>query len=598
MLTISNLNLSQGKKVLFTEASVQLYKGQKVGVVGQNGCGKTSFFRMILGEILPDSGDFSLSNNTLIAHIEQEITKQEMELVEYVLQAHPIYIEEHYDLPEYYQLRPRAEKLLVSLGFSQDELILPLKQFSGGWQMRVNLAKALFAPSDLLLLDEPTNHLDVETVMWLEDWLRRYQGLCLIISHDREFLDRVTTHTLAIAKKGMILYTGNYSTFENTRMMQEEQSQQQQARSQQKIAHLQSFVDRFKAKASKAKQAQSRVKMIEKLQVAKTIHKDINYSIDFLQPIYNPHKIMGIREGIIGYPSKTLLEHVSLDIFAGDRIGLLGRNGMGKSTLIKALIDQSTLLKGEFTHDHKVVVGYFAQHTVDQLDNKDTPLSYMSREFKHKKEQEIRNYLGRYGFNNDKINDAIGNFSGGEKARLSIAAIIFTQPNILFLDEPTNHLDMQMREELAGALQEYAGAVVIVSHDTFLLQSVVDDYYWLNAGKLERFSGDLEDYHQVLIAQDAELNKAKKSGNSKNKNVKTETAKPSKLSLQHEFKQIEERISQLTNQIKINEEKLADNKLINDEAKYQETLAEYTSDQQILAQLEHKWLELSTQLEI
>ena len=347
--------------------------------------------------------------------------------------------------------------------------------------------------------------------MWLEDWLYRYQGLCLIISHDREFLDRVTTHTLAIAKKGMILYTGNYSTFENTRMMQEEQSQQQQAKSQQKIAHLQSFVDRFKAKASKAKQAQSRVKMIEKLQVAKAIHKDINYSIEFLQPIYNPHKIMGIRDGTIGYPTKNLLKQVSLDIFAGDRIGLLGRNGMGKSTLIKALIDQSTLLSGEFNHDHKVIVGYFAQHTVDQLDGKDTPLSYMTREFKHKKEQEIRNYLGRYGFNNDKINDTIENFSGGEKARLSIAGIIFTQPNILFLDEPTNHLDMQMREELAGALQEYTGAVVIVSHDTFLLQSVVDDYYWLNEQKLDRFDGDLEDYHQILIAQDAELNKLKKS---------------------------------------------------------------------------------------
>lgn len=499
MLQIKNLKLAHGSKVLLDDANVQLYKGQKVGVVGQNGAGKTSFFKLILNQLIAERGDCILNPTDLIAYVEQEIEDQEALLVEYVISIHPLFIDEQDYLPEYYQLRPNAEKLLLNLGFKLEELYLPIKNFSGGWQMRVNLAKALFIPSDLLLLDEPTNHLDLETVLWLEDWLKQYRGLALIISHDREFLDNVTTHILAFSNKTLTLYTGNYSAFENTRYQQIMQQQQAESKKQAKLSHLQAFIDRFGAKASKAKQAQSRLKMIAKLGVSKAIPKDLEFSIDFLEPQYQVDRLISVKDACIGYESNILLNKIKLDLFQNSRIGLLGKNGVGKSTFIKSLIDKSTLLSGELYIDAKIKIGYFAQHTVDQLDLKDTPLSYFIREHKDKKENELRAYLGKYGFTGDKVKEQIAKFSGGEKARLTIANIILNKPNILFLDEPTNHLDMQMREELATGIQEFMGCVVIVSHDKFLLQSVVDEFYLIDEQSLKVFNGDLEDYHKLLL---------------------------------------------------------------------------------------------------
>ena len=590
MLSIKNLQLAYGSNILLKNASVQLYKGQIVGITGQNGTGKTSLFKLILGKLQPEAGDYSLTNNSLIAYVEQEIHGQDELLVDYVLSVHPLIIEDHSDLPEYYQLRPRAEKLLMNLGFELDELYLPLKQFSGGWQMRVNLAKALFLPSDLLLLDEPTNHLDIETVMWLEDWLKQYRGLALIISHDREFLDNVTTHTLALSSKDLTLYTGNYTTFEKTRTQQIMEQQQMQAKTKAKLDHLQSFVDRFSA-GTRAKQAQSRAKMIEKLQVAAIMPKDVEFNIRFLEPQYNVDKLLSIHEADIGYVGKPLINQVKLDIFQDSKIGLLGKNGVGKSTFIKALIDKSTLLNGYVDVNSKIKIGYFAQNTVDALDSNDTPLSYLSRHHKEKKEQELRSFLGGYGFMGDKVKEQVATFSGGEKARLTIAGIILDRPNILFLDEPTNHLDMQMREELANSIQDFNGAVIIVSHDKFLLQSIVDEFYLINNNELKPFSGDLDDYHEFLLAKDTTPSiKAVKTPP-----VKAISVNKNPIKIKSDMLKTEEHIARTNKKIAEFEEQIS--ALGSSNNIPEKLLTDYEMAKIKLSEFESKWLELQLLLD-
>ncbi len=547
MLNIKNLSLAYGPKVLIEEANIQLYKGQITGLVGQNGTGKTSIFKLILGENQPESGDCELPADTLISYIEQEIENVTQELIEYVLMAHNIYAEDHSDLPEYYQLRPNAEKLLMNLGFKLEELNQPLREFSGGWQMRANLAKALFCPSDLLLLDEPTNHLDIETVLWLETWLKRYQGLAIIISHDREFLDNVTNQTVHVANKQLTLYGGNYSTFERTRAEQEMQQQKNAARTQAKIAHLQSFVDRFKAKASKAKQAQSRMKMIDKLQYSPTLNSNRSYSIEFFSPEYSSDNLLSLIDAKIGYPDKTLIENVKLQIFAKDRIGLLGKNGKGKTSLIKAIIEQTSLLAGSVEMNPKIKIGYFAQQTIDMLNTNDTPFSLISSTDKRLNQQEVYNFLGRFGFDAETSKKNVEKFSGGEKARLILASIILTKPNILFLDEPTNHLDMTMREQLAISLQDFEGAVILVSHDKFLLQSVVEDFYLIEDNQLQAFKGSLDDYQDYLLAQDPSDNLAKKTAKAKAPAAEDTFKQATKL--RHEISQADRAISKLNSQL-------------------------------------------------
>lgn len=595
MLILKNLSLAYGPKVLIEDANLQLYKGQITGLVGQNGTGKTSLIKLILGQNHPESGDFILPANTLISYIEQEIEDVAQDLIEYVLMAHYIYAEEHTDLPEYYQLRPNAEKLLINLGFRQDELTKPLREFSGGWQMRANLAKALFCPSDLLLLDEPTNHLDIETVIWLETWLKRYSGLALIISHDREFLDNVTNNTLHIANKQLTLYGGNYSTFERTRAEQEILQQKNAAKTQAKIAHLQSFVDRFKAKASKAKQAQSRMKMIDKLQFSATFNSARSYSIDFFTPEHSSDLLLTIFDGKIGYPDKTLIDNVKLQFFAGDRIGLLGKNGKGKTSLIKAIIEGSSLLSGTVEMNSKIKIGYFAQQTIDMLNVNDTPFSLISTTNKQMNQQEIYNYLGRFGFDPDAAKKSIEKFSGGEKARLILASIILTKPNILFLDEPTNHLDMQMREQLSISLQDFEGAVVLVSHDKFLLQSVVDDFYLIESNQLKPFKGSLEDYQEYLLARDP-MEELTKQTTKVNAAADADATFKKANKLRHEIKQCEREIDKLNVRLDKLNTSLAEADAVNDAIKLMTINSKIEETKAQLSPIEEKWLVLEAEL--
>lgn len=594
MLNIKNLSLAYGPKVLIEEANLQLYKGQITGLVGQNGTGKTSFFKLVLGQNQPESGDCELPADTLISYIEQEIENVNQELIEYVLMAHNIYAEDHTDLPEYYQLRPNAEKLLMNLGFKLEELTQPLQSFSGGWQMRANLAKALFCPSDLLLLDEPTNHLDIETVLWLETWLKRYQGLALIISHDREFLDNVTNQTVHVANKQLTLYGGNYSTFERTRAEQEMQQQKNAARTQAKIAHLQSFVDRFKAKASKAKQAQSRMKMIDKLQYSPTLNSNRSYSIEFYSPEYSSDHLLSLIDAKIGYPDKTLIEKVKLQIFAKDRIGLLGKNGKGKTSLIKAIIEQTSLLAGEVEMNPKIKIGYFAQQTIDMLNTNDTPFSLISSTDKRLNQQEVYNFLGRFGFDAETSKKNVEKFSGGEKARLILASIILTKPNILFLDEPTNHLDMTMREQLAISLQDFEGAVILVSHDKFLLQSVVEDFYLIEDNQLQAFKGSLNDYQDYLLAQDPIENLAKKSAKAKAPAAEDTFKQATKL--RHEITQADRAISKLNTQLEKLQQRLEAANSANDLNQLLDINAKIDTAKAELSKTEEAWLILQDEL--
>lgn len=605
MLNFKNITIGYSGRILLNNTSLQLYSGQKVGLVGNNGVGKTTLLQLILGNIHSDTGDFFLPSNTLISYIEQEILAPDTQLLEYVLLANPHYRENHIDLPEYYQLPAQAEKLLINLGFSVAELQKPLKEFSGGWQMRANLAKALFNPSELLLLDEPTNHLDIETVLWLEDWLSHYNGLAIIISHDREFLDNVTTHTVAIYNQQLNLFSGNYSRYQKTRSEQEELQRKVAQRTQAKIAHLQSFVDRFKAKASKAKQAQSRMKMIEKLQVSNVVNNERDYSIEFFTPEYISNKLLTISEASIGYSDKILINNASLQIFSHDRIGLLGKNGKGKTSFIKAILDGSSLLEGNIETNPKLKIGYFAQHSIDQLDENDTPFNYIQRQNKLMSTQEVYNYLGRFGFGAEISSNSLKNFSGGEKSRLVLAAIILTKPNILFLDEPTNHLDMAMREELALSLQDYEGAVVLVSHDQFLLDAVVDNFYWIENNQLQPFAGDLEDYQKYLLQSDnltaKTTSKPDKSAtvtsitNGNNSERRKQSAK-----LRQQISLAEKQMLELNNTITLLNQELASPQIVQPENlnKYQTLLQELDTTQTQLEEKEHLWLELQEQLEM
>ncbi len=553
MINLKNVTLRRGSKVLLDQATVTLNPGEKVGLIGRNGAGKSTLFALLNGTLHEDGGDFDMPKAWRMAQVAQNMPETEQAASEFVLEgdtrlaelrerlaaaeasgdgmemAH-VYTDLH-DAGDHDAL-PRAEALILGLGFRVDELNKPVNSFSGGWRMRLQLARALMCPSDILLLDEPTNHLDLDALVWLEAWLQRYQGTMIVISHDREFLDAVTNVTLHIEHAKLTRYGGHYSAFETLRAQQLELQQAAFAKQQEKIAHLQKFITRFKAKASKAKQAQSRVKALERMEKVAPLLAEAEFTFDFKEPNNLPNPMLAISEASFGYmvdgAAKTIVQGVSKSVLAGQRIGILGANGQGKSTLVKTIARTMPALAGTLTEGKGLNIGYFAQQELDVLHPQDNPLEHMIRLAKAlgphsgepSREQDLRNYLGTFNFSGDMVKQAVGTMSGGEKARLVLAMIVWQRPNLLLLDEPTNHLDLATREALSMALNEFEGTVMLVSHDRALLRAVCDEFWMVGRGQVTPFDGDLDDYQRYLLEESKRLREEAKGA------AKTAVAEP------------------------------------------------------------------------
>ncbi len=528
MIQLRNVTLRRGAKVLLDGVNATINPGESVGLVGRNGAGKSTLFALLSGKLHEDGGDFAMPAQWRLAEVAQNMPESDepatafvlagdtrlMALRETLAQAEQsgdglAIAHAHTDLADAgeHDASPRAQALLLGLGFQPAQLDLPVNSFSGGWRMRLQLARALMCPSDLLLLDEPTNHLDLDALVWLESWLKRYTGTLVVISHDREFLDAVTNVTLHIENQQLTRYGGNYSAFELLRAQQLEQQQSAYARQQDKIAHLQKFIDRFKAKATKAKQAQSRVKALERMEKIAPVLANAEFSFEFKEPVNLPNPMLAITDAAFGYGEKVILQGVNRSVLAGQRIGILGANGQGKSTLVKTIARTMPPLAGKVTEGKGLAIGYFAQQELDVLRPQDTPLEHMTRLARDlgaalgqsDREQDLRNYLGQFLFSGDMVSQAVGSMSGGEKARLVLAMIVWQRPNLLLLDEPTNHLDLATREALSVALNEFEGTVMLVSHDRALLRSVCDEFWLVGRGAVAPFDGDLDDYQKYLL---------------------------------------------------------------------------------------------------
>nr|WP_116335696.1 ATP-binding cassette domain-containing protein [Cupriavidus taiwanensis] len=528
MIRIDQLVLQRGTKVLFDHTSVTLNPGERVGLVGANGSGKSTLFALLRGELHPDGGDVSVPAQWRVAHVAQETPAVSRTAVDYVIdgdtrlreieaaiaaaqasgdgsaegEAHAAYAD-----ADGYTAPARAEALLLGLGFTLAQVSQPVASFSGGWRMRLNLAQALMCPSDLLLLDEPTNHLDLDAIVWLEDWLARYPGTLVMISHDREFLDAICNVTVHIETQQLRRYGGNYTLFETLRLQQMAQQQAAYARQQKEIAHLESFITRFKAKATKARQAQSRVKALEKMERLAPVHVAAGFAFEFREPDAAPNPMMVLDGVDCGYaeadPPVTILHNLALSIQNGQRIGLLGANGQGKSTLVKTLAGTQEPLRGNLRLGKGLQIGYFAQHQLETLRDHDSALQHLARLAPDVREQELRDFLGSFNFRGDMATTPIEPFSGGEKARLALALIVWQKPNLLLLDEPTNHLDLDTREALTMALAQFEGTLILVSHDRHLLRATADQFMLVADGTIRPFDGDLDDYRDWLLQQAA-----------------------------------------------------------------------------------------------
>lgn len=641
MIFFTDLILKRGHSVLIENSSATIHTGQKVGLVGKNGCGKSSLFALLKNELQPEGGEVSLPKNWAISWVNQETPALEISALDYVIQGDREYtklmaeldeanakddgnriatIHAHLDTIDAWTIQARASTLLNGLGFSTEQLQLPVKSFSGGWRMRLNLAQALICRSDLLLLDEPTNHLDLDAVIWLERWLSNYRGTLLLISHDRDFLDPIIDRVIHIEHQKLNEYTGNYTSFEIQRATKISQQNAAFLQQQRKVAHLQSFIDRFKAKATKAKQAQSRIKALEKMELIAPAYADSPFEFEFRPPLALPSPLLMMEKVSAGYGEKTVLESVKLNLVPGSRIGLLGRNGAGKSTLIKLLAGEIPPQNGNVQLAKGVQLGYFAQHQVDTLRFEESPLWHLQKIAPEKTEQELRNYLGGFDFKGDKVVQEVKSFSGGEKARLVLALIVWQRPNLLLLDEPTNHLDLEMRQALVDALTYYEGSLVVVSHDRHLLRSTVNEFYLVHDRKVEEFKGDLDDYQKWLNEQNALANEPKSvlAKNSENATACEPAANENSAANRKEQKRLEaelrqqtaplrKKITQLEKDLEKATEKL--NKLetmlaeseiyeAKNKAKLTETLAKQLEAKREVEEIEMQWLEAQENLEL
>ncbi len=606
MIRLSQVTLARGAKVLLDAADLSVNPGERVGLVGANGSGKSSLFSLLRGELHADKGEVDLPSHWRIAHVAQETPALERSAVDYAidgdarlraLESELLAAEKaddgtrmaelHAALGDAgaYTVRSRAERLLAGLGFRQDELERPVASFSGGWRMRLNLAQALMAPSELLLLDEPTNHLDLDAIVWLEEWLRRYPGTLVVVSHDRDFLDGVANVIVHIDARRLRRYAGNYSSFEGQRVQQVQLAAAQYEKQQRERAHLQSFIDRFRAKATKARQAQSRMKMLAKMEELAPLHAAAPFSFEFREPLRAPNPLLVLEDVAAGYGEKVVLSGIDISIQAEQRIGLLGVNGAGKSTLIKTIARELAPLAGSAVFNKGVAIGYFAQHQVEMLRDDESPLWHLKRIADPKvREQDLRNYLGSFNFPGDMATGPVEHFSGGEKARLALALIVWQRPNLLLLDEPTNHLDLETREALTVALAQFEGTLLLVSHDRHLLRATTEQLLVVKDGRVEPFDGDLDEYRDAVLQKQTPAPPPRKAAPPKPAKGKNQLSR---------LKRLEEQMSKANARKSALEAELAQPAVYQDAERLRTLLADQAYVAKELEALENEWLEIN-----
>ena len=646
MIVLKNITLRRGSKVVLHDTSVTLQPGEKIGLVGRNGAGKSSLFSLLAHRLQSDAGDVSMPPRWRMGEVAQDMPETEQGATDFVLEGDSRLMEAqaqlvaagaaddghamaeaHHAISDAggFEARPRAQAMLLGLGFKTAELEAPVNSFSGGWRMRLQLARALMCPADLMLLDEPTNHLDLDALVWLEAWLKRYSGTMIVISHDREFLDAITNVTLHLDDTKLTRYTGNYTAFEEMRAERLTQAAAGYAKQQERIAHLQKFIDRFKAKASKAKQAQSRVKALDRMEKIAPLLAEADFTFEFKEPANLPNPMLAMQGVEVGYPGleegqrpTTIVRNINRSVMAGQRIGILGANGQGKSTLVKTIAGELEALAGTMTQGKGLNIGYFAQQELDVLRPADTPLEHMVRMAKDftaqgrllgqsTREQDLRGFLGSFNFGGDMVAQAVGSMSGGEKARLVLCMIVWQRPNLLLLDEPTNHLDLATREALSMALNEFEGTVMLVSHDRALLRAVCDEFWLVSKGGIAPFDGDLQDYQKYLLEEAKRQREAGKTGqaagpNSSHSQAATEAHGKAQANKNNKNKpvvvrdlsQIEARMADLNREASALENRLAAKPLAAEIADLGRKL-KIVNDE--LASQEERWLELSTQHE-
>ena len=629
MITFHQLALQRGGKPLLENVALTVQPGWKVGLIGANGCGKSSLFALLLDELHPDAGDLALPPRWVIAHVAQETPALPIPALEFVLDGdtelrqieRELHVAEtahdgtrqaelhaRFDAIGGYSAPARAGKLMAGLGFTAQQLEQPVAEFSGGWRVRLNLARALMCRSDLLLLDEPTNHLDLDAVLWLEQWLRTYPGTLLLISHDRDVLDSVADHIAHIDQRSITLYSGNYSAFEDQRAARLALQQAAFAKQQREIAHLESFITRFRAKATKARQAQSRIKALERMERIAAAHVDSPFTFSFAEPERLPNPLLAVEKVAAGYGERRVLDHINLVIGSGARLGLLGPNGAGKSTLIKLLAGELPPLAGQIESGQGLAIGYFAQHQLEQLRPDWSAVRHLQQLDERASEQALRNFLGGFGFAGERALDPVAPFSGGEKARLALALLIWQRPNLLLLDEPTNHLDLDMRHALTLALQDYSGALIVVSHDRHLLRTVTDEWLLVAEGRAQPFDGDLDDYRDWLNARQRVVEPGN-AGNGNNavdrRDQKRQDAERrqqqavQRKPLEQQIRKIDQRMEQLHSEQRTLNAALADPASYDDanKARLKDWLLRKGETDRELAQLEEQWLALHEALE-